>query len=305
MDKHDTLVCKSIADLYQVKAYKELKKIEINTEDETEQWPVIKNDAFKGMKNLDVIFIRGNISHLEPYALRGIEHPFKLVLIDNTLEQLPEELFNGVPVFLVGLATTHLKQLKPKWFKNTPLLKEFHIYKAKLTEAKAGIFSNTDIAIVELSSNEISTIEDGAFSGMKKLYSLNLRDNKLTTFDVEKVLGSSTTIELLYLSENLLTTISTFPTLPKMRAMAFEKNAIATIESKCFANLKNLEIVELSFNKLKSIPPATLPGRLQRLGVGENPWTCSYLTGLEAWANKSNVELFCGDSFEPCTISCV
>ncbi|GLV42568.1 uncharacterized protein CBL_03307 [Carabus blaptoides fortunei] len=302
--KSNNLVCKSIAELYQVETYKELKKIEINTQND-EMWPVIKNDAFRGMKNLEALTIRGNVSHFEPHTLRGIEHPFKFYVIDNFFEELPEEIFNGVPVTEIGVGITHLKELKQNLFKNVSVLKEVNIQVAKLTTVKVGVFSDTNIASIDLTNNEIATIEHGAFAGMKKLYELYLSMNKLTTFDAEKVLGASSPVELLYLDENLLTTITTFPALPKMRILSFDKNAIATIESKCFANLKKLEIVKLSFNKLKSIPPATLPGRLQKLGVGENPWTCSYLMELEAWANKSNVELFCIKTFEPCTISCV
>lgn len=195
------LICKSIEELHQMKTYKEFKNVEINKQG-NEHWPIIKNDAFKGMKNLEGIVIFDKVSHFEPYALRGIEHPFSFCLDNNNLEELPAELFDGVPVSWILIAETQLKELKPKLFKNSPLLNKTLIIENKLTTIGSDVFSNTNIVRVELSHNEIATIEDGAFAGMKKLHTLDLSMNKLTTFDAKKVLGSSSTIEMLHLDRS-------------------------------------------------------------------------------------------------------
>ncbi|GLV42569.1 uncharacterized protein CBL_03308 [Carabus blaptoides fortunei] len=301
---NDFVHCKSIEELYQVSDYKEFKYVVITNKGDGNS-SIIKNDAFNGM-NLEVLTIIGNVSQIEPHALRGIKHPtFKFTVIDSTLEELPETLINGLPLLGFEVTLTHVKELKRNFFKDIPLVNRTYIKRNKITTIGSDVFCGTNISTLDLSRNIIATIEDGAFACMKKLAELYLSGNRLTTFDAAKVLGDSSSIKILNLDKNLLTTVSPLPTLSNLRTLSFERNAISRIESRSFIKLPELEELHLPFNKLKSIPNDTLPEHLTKLAIGENPWTCSYLAELKQWAKHFNVQLMCVHFGKLCTISCV
>uniref|UniRef100_A0A914UZ09 Uncharacterized protein n=1 Tax=Plectus sambesii TaxID=2011161 RepID=A0A914UZ09_9BILA len=112
-----------------------------------------------------------------------------------------------------------------------------------------------------LVNNGIENVASDAFAPVKSnLLALDLSDNGLTKIDASLVTGA----------EQLI-------------SFAAQGNRIAVIEDGAFANMKSLCYIDLSFNRLSTLPENLLSGSFKRapgsavprmLYVCENSWKC-------------------------------
>ncbi|KAJ8265131.1 hypothetical protein COCON_G00142300 [Conger conger] len=114
----------------------------------------------------------------------------------------------------------------------------------------------TSIRVLRLSSNNISALEEGAFSGMEDLTILKLHDNIIE--DVGGALKSLPSLTLLDISSNRLRTVPSL--LPeRLHQLYLESNSIDTIPADVLHKLSQLQFFRLANNKLtdKGIPAST------------------------------------------------
>ncbi|VDI21042.1 Hypothetical predicted protein [Mytilus galloprovincialis] len=110
----------------------------------------------------------------------------------------------------------------------------------------------TSLEMLFLEYNEISSIEDGAFSTLRSLSILHINDNKLTNIKPD-----------------------TFKSLESLRELHLEYNEISSIEDGAFSTLSSLSLLNIHENKLTSIKPDTFKslGSLRELNLKDNDLT--------------------------------
>ena len=173
-----------------------------------------------------------------------------------------------------------------------------------ITSVSALAFSGTSIKRIELTGNLLTTIP--AFSGFTSLLKLYLDDNLITTMDVSVLPPHK--VRVLYLSSNPFTTVdaSSFSSLAKiqwldvfdcglgnitgitadiisnlgkkLQKITLGNNTLNDQDVECFSTssqLKNLQFIMLSYNKLTKIPDFhSIPrARLREIAIGKNQIT--------------------------------
>ncbi|XP_051940571.1 extracellular leucine-rich repeat and fibronectin type III domain containing 2a [Hippocampus zosterae] len=130
----------------------------------------------------------------------------------------------------------------------------------------------TNLTDLNLTKNEISYIEDGAFAGQANLQVLQLGYNKLTN-----------------LTEGMLRGLG------RMQCLFLQHNLIEVIATNAFWESPSLSSLDLSSNKLARLDPSTFTvlNRLQVCELAGNPFHCgcelySFLTWLEAFNNVTH-----------------
>uniref|UniRef100_A0A3Q2XRT9 Extracellular leucine rich repeat and fibronectin type III domain containing 2 n=1 Tax=Hippocampus comes TaxID=109280 RepID=A0A3Q2XRT9_HIPCM len=130
----------------------------------------------------------------------------------------------------------------------------------------------TNLTDLNLTKNEISYIEDGAFAGQANLQVLQLGYNKLTN-----------------LTEGMLRGLG------RMQCLFLQHNLIEVIAANAFWESPSLSSLDLSSNKLARLDPSTFTvlNRLQVCELAGNPFHCgcelySFLTWLEAFNNVTH-----------------
>ncbi|XP_041358407.1 leucine-rich repeat and immunoglobulin-like domain-containing nogo receptor-interacting protein 2 [Gigantopelta aegis] len=112
------------------------------------------------------------------------------------------------------------------------------------------------LQLLNLSANNISVIEDGAFADLSNLSTLILRRNYLHWLDEDtfKGLGLLDNLDLGY---NGLTVIrnNTFRELGSLRKLDFTKNHISVVDKDAFRGLTSLVVLNMTRNLLKTVPP--------------------------------------------------
>uniref|UniRef100_A0A8B9L7T3 Extracellular leucine-rich repeat and fibronectin type III domain containing 2a n=1 Tax=Astyanax mexicanus TaxID=7994 RepID=A0A8B9L7T3_ASTMX len=130
----------------------------------------------------------------------------------------------------------------------------------------------TNLTDLNLTKNEISYIEDGAFAGQANLQVLQLGYNKLTNLTEAMLRG-----------------------LGRMQCLFLQHNLIEVISTNAFWECPSLSSLDLSSNKLAKLDPSTFVvlGRLMVCELAGNPFHCgcelfSFLTWLEAFNNVTH-----------------
>ncbi|KAJ8259873.1 hypothetical protein GJAV_G00174430 [Gymnothorax javanicus] len=189
----------------------------------------IKENDFKGVKNLYALFLLNNkISKIHPKAFRDMSKLQLLYLSYNLLTQIPDNLPKSVL--------------------------ELRIHDNKINKVQKEAFQGMrSLHVLEMSANPLanSGIELGAFDGMSTFY-IRIAEAKLTA--IPKDLPPSLTelhldynkigkveLEDLYRYKNLL-------------RLGLGFNQIKSVENGSFASIPNIRELHLDNNKLRSVP---------------------------------------------------
>ena len=172
----------------------------------------------------------------------------------------------------------------------------------------------TDVQILHLHKNQITSLEDDSFDGMYSLQNLHLSENWIS-YVSENAFKSLQNLQNLYLNNNMMKNVpkTSFKFLKQLRLLDFSYNPITRITSDDFTYLLNLETLKFENCQLISIDPSSfdwlpnlyeiniignqltalnwrLKSSLQRVSVlrlHNNPWNCNcHLKWLRITVNK-------------------
>lgn len=306
-NKTDEIECTSLDDLLTLKNHKSFKRLKLSNPKNLSK-KVLVNDAFRELPALQKLTIGGLVNKIEEFAFRGLSNLTELVLIENTLDTIPGGVFNSLP----NLNVLHITHSGIKTISNK-------------------VFRNTNIAMLDLSDNEISTIQDCAFCEMKNINVLRLHSNKLTSFEPQTLLGPSP-IKGIALYDNKISTIRPFTMMPELMGISISNNTVNKIEDNSFTNCKNFQLLDVSDNRLEDIPanifPAVQPTepaflilhnnnlkcvspevrsrvkKLRRITIDGNLWECQCINDVISWARGLNGFVACENFGTVCPVTC-
>ncbi|XP_029654389.2 protein slit-like, partial [Octopus sinensis] len=116
----------------------------------------------------------------------------------------------------------------------------------------------TNVEYLDLQDNNIATIQEGVFTGLKNLKQLSLKDNKISRIEKEMFQGLQNLQELI-LWNNKISTIEedVFTRLSDLTSLDLDGNDISTIKDGSFNGLSNLTKLDLRNNKISTIKEGT------------------------------------------------
>ncbi|KAL0132508.1 hypothetical protein PUN28_000330 [Cardiocondyla obscurior] len=239
--------------------------------------PIFSSNEFHGMRELRVLdFSRNGLRSIEEGIFKGCVNLEELYLDGNNLTTVPTVSLKGPrAIRVLSLASNNIGFLSRDAFDTL----------------------GESLLQLDLSDNELSHIEDGAFSGIQHLLFFNISYNSLSRFnsDVFKDISSLLHLDLsanflqefptdalrylkdlkfLNISNNLITEIERIHllNLHELQVLDLSRNNIGRLGINTFSNLIALTRLDLSFNALRTIEESSFEGltKLKWLSLQDN-----------------------------------
>nr|AFC95889.1 toll-like receptor 22 [Siniperca chuatsi] len=177
----------------------------------------------------------------------------ELDLTDNQIQQIQDEAFR----FLQGLRILSLSRNKlpsvPAATRNLPTLAELDLSRNNITSLECHDFANlTKLRHLSLYLNSISALKGCIFKDLIRLEVLKLQTNQIFKLNgaFKKYL---TNLRQLHLNENKLTAINygEFQGLKSLQNLSLHENQISELQNGCFIGLTSLTDIKLQSNNIK------------------------------------------------------
>ena len=208
----------------------------------------IEAKVFHTLVNLKELDLSANeLAAIDRNTLEGLGRLTHLLLANNDLINVHVEAFKSVPEILV-LDLSH----------------------NKLRESPLALKSLIRLQTLDLSFNSLETLFEASFLELTNLWRLQLNGNNIQ--NVTKTLFSKLgSLSVLDLSSNIISNVEagSFEDNQKLSAIRLDSNSLTKIEG-LFANLKNLQWLNVSSNVITKFDYNLLPVNLKWLDVSHN-----------------------------------
>ncbi|XP_035664615.1 uncharacterized protein LOC118408102 [Branchiostoma floridae] len=163
---------------------------------------------------------------------------------------------------MLDLQRNKLTSISIGTFTGIPLLTELNLSSNNISKIEDGSFGRLKkLRVLYLNSNQILKLTNATFFGMSSLTRLTLSNNKIQNLP-DMAFNSAGSLEFLDLTSNSISTITqlTFSGLLNLTALSLSTNNISSVEDGAFRDLVKLNSLSLWDNKLLDISAATFVG---------------------------------------------
>lgn len=246
---------------------------------------------------------------------------------DNKINKIFPNTFKDLPLTFLSLGRNGIKFVFPEAFSNLPLLEQLRFEENALEEIRQGVFANLPTKELTLSKNKIQSIENMALENLPNLRKLRLDGNKLQSIFVHRILTYPERLEILWLHNNSLTTVTNYmlQRLTNLKLLNLGFNSIALIEPNSFEQTPNLNYLVLTNNHLKEIDGSIFPAAgmayldkifldnnklmflsssffvrlrsLKKITLIGNPWLCPCLSVVQRLLAENNIQDKCNEDY--------
>lgn len=211
-----------------------------------------------------LILDNSGLTALTPGSFDGCSSVAILFVRHTTVASVPAGLFADCSELLIlDLSENLITEIDDDAFVDLPNLLELDINYNQLTSISRNLLRNqVNLEILNFRYNQISEIEDGAFSTLRSLNTFYLRNNRLTEFRAEAFGEEIPSLVFFNLNENRLTSVPRLPArAPRIKYIYVATNQIAEINEGDFTfSYQNVTNIDLSENQLTTLAAAPFEG---------------------------------------------
>ncbi|CAL1261669.1 unnamed protein product [Larinioides sclopetarius] len=154
-----------------------------------------------------------------------------------------------------------------------PELRELRLSNNLIKAIRTSFSVYRNLEFLDVSHNQLSTLDKGNFEDLKKLKVLLVNSNMISVLQNDTFI-SLNALKVLHLNENYLQTLpaKVFVQLESLELLDLCQNSISNIDQEAFFGLKSLKTLLLRDNKLTNIPstPFQYISKLFKLDLGLN-----------------------------------
>ncbi|XP_045529109.1 chaoptin isoform X1 [Pieris brassicae] len=223
------------------------------------QLPDIPRGMFARNTVIKVVHLDNNkIKKLDTNSFRGMRFLRRVYLQDNQISDVGRGTFSAVTrIGTVDLARNLITKVDFQMFQQVKYAEIINLAENKIKLIEKQAFTDLYLATVNISHNELTSIEPGAFQNCNNMTLLDLSYNNLTEID-KSAFDENTYAFEFQVSYNQFTDFGQIPihNMTGIRIMNASHNAIEVIPRNAFPKLYELHTVDVSHNNLKEISNA-------------------------------------------------
>lgn len=234
--------------------------------------PVLCRGSVKNSRTIRFLNLEGNGIHvLESGAIENVPNLYEINLSLNTIEIVPERVFNFLNVRSIYLNNNSIESIEVNAFDNMTYLTYVQLEFNRLKEINSDWFTNSPrVFSVIYNNNQIRTIPAGAYKNFVKTFEISifLMDNQIVEIHPDGFTGLIK-IGDVYLSRNKLKELND-----------------------TFISAEYVRNLYLDFNELECLSEGfKMTPLIGSINVEGNPLRCDCLLDLEYWTQLYNVSL--------------
>uniref|UniRef100_A0A2S2R5K6 Chaoptin n=1 Tax=Sipha flava TaxID=143950 RepID=A0A2S2R5K6_9HEMI len=246
--------------------------------------PSVTRGAFARNTLLRILNLSSNkLTRLDSELFRGLRFLRRLYLSDNEISQVDRGTFSSMMrIGTIDLARNRMKIIDYQMFSGQNYVEIIDVSENQITKVEKLSFKNLYLVHINLSKNNISEIDSGAFENCANITMLDMSYNSISNMassvfdnntyatvwqlsynnltDMSQVpVGNMAGIKILNVTHNKIRTIpkGTFPKLFELHTLDFSYNRIKSISSAVFQPLLSLRFINLSYNALEDLKSTT------------------------------------------------
>ena len=235
----------------------------------------LSSGMFAGFTRLEDLDLSDNLlGHFQNSHFDGLNLLESLDLSDNELVELEDAALAHLPELEhLNLQGNKLRRIKGSHFEpgsaQAYALETLDLSHNELTELDDFAFSHlASLEALQLNDNQLESADEFTFSGAVSLEELNLRRNRIRSVHAS-AFADNGELRLLNLSNNRLEEFPNLSSNGRLTRLWLGWNRIASVGDG-FSNLTELTALQLSSNRLEEFPDLSGNGKLTRLWLGGN-----------------------------------
>ncbi|CAK1548835.1 unnamed protein product [Leptosia nina] len=237
--------------------------------------PDIPRGMFARNTLIKVVHLDNNkIKKLDTNSFRGMRFLRRLYLQDNQISDVGHGTFSAVTrIGTIDLARNLITKVDYQMFQQVKYAEIVNLAENKIKLIEKQAFTDLYLATVNISHNELSSIEPGAFQNCNNMTLLDLSYNNLTEIH-RQAFDENTYASEFQVSYNFFTDLGQIPiqNMTGIRVLNASHNAIEIIPKLAFPKLYELHTVDVSHNNLTEISNAVFQNlfSLRYLNISHN-----------------------------------
>ncbi|KAJ3646339.1 hypothetical protein Zmor_023931 [Zophobas morio] len=230
---------------------------------------------------------RNNILEITDAAFSEISSLREVYLKNNNIQHLGRGIFENLTLDIIDLSWNHIHSVTTGFY-NTKI-KWLLLNHNEINFIGYEPFPSS-LQQLELSNNQLESLDKHAFQNLQKLKELYLNHNRLTTVPDIATLKQ---IQYLHFAHNKIEEVHfRFDKFRKLSFVDLSFNIIKNVTSDVFASNDTPAIVVLSFNRLTNMV-FEHPEKRTDLGLLGNPWNCNCWSKIENILGNYNHDNTC------------
>ncbi|XP_063596963.1 chaoptin-like [Penaeus indicus] len=195
------------------------------------------------------------LGKIESNSFRSMRFLRRLFLSDNEIKTVGRGAFNGMRrIGTIDLARNKLRKVDFKMFDDLQFVENIDLAENQIQKVEKNSFKDLFLVAINMSHNEITTFDDGAFVNTLNVTVLDLSYNSITAIPKEVFPGEQSYMTELRLQYNNLTNLGNLTMhFPGIKILNVSYNQIENIPRRMFPKLYELHTIDASHNRINSI----------------------------------------------------
>ncbi|KAA0192782.1 hypothetical protein HAZT_HAZT002383 [Hyalella azteca] len=232
----------------------------------------LRSQVFNHLYSLQVLFLSNNkITYLSDGIFSYLANLHTLDLSDNKLSILESGTLKGLSVLTHFFVDNNsIEIISDASFRNSSSLQKLSVTGNYIVEIPKAITSLTLLQVLDLSRNQIATLERSNLKGLNNLKHLSLRQNFIGNISIDAI-PRMAHLEFLDLSSNMIGGVEpgAFEPLTELKTLNLSHNYLSHVNG-IAAPLPKLLHFDISHNEIEWFDYALIPKNLFALNLNGN-----------------------------------